>query len=189
MTASADAFASAAAAAASRASPSTNASAVELDSSPGNAAENAVASGGSGAEAHVGKEVSGGEEEQDGVERGSPGGEEREAKRQRRESVGSQLMSTLASELGLNAPQVDSLIKQKDAIRADREIVSDCMRQIHLLRMRVTEHIISSQCVTDELRRILEPTQVARFLLWVERNQRSMNLLNSIVAFDGTASV
>lgn len=26
--------------------------------------------------------------------------------------------------------------------------------------------------------------QVARFLLWVERNQRSMNLLNSIVAVD-----
>ena len=100
------------------------------------------------------------------------------------QSVGSQLMSTLATELGLNGAQVDALSQQKDAIRADREIVSACMRQIQLLRTHVAEHINSSQRVTDELRRILEPTQVATFLLWVERNQRSMNLLNSIVATD-----
>ena len=102
------------------------------------------------------------------------------------QSVGSQLMSTLATELGLNGAQVDALSQQKDAIRADREIVSACMRQIQLLRTHVAEHINSSQRVTDELRRILEPTQVATFLLWVERNQRSMNLLNSIVATDST---
>ena len=83
-----------------------------------------------------------------------------------------------------NTRQVDGLSQQKDAIRADREIVSACMRQIQLLRTHVAEHINSSQRVTDELRRILEPTQVATFLLWVERNQRSMNLLNSIVATD-----
>ena len=88
--------------------------------------------------------------------------------------------------VGLNGAQVDGLSQQKDAIRADREIVSACMRQIQLLRTHVAEHINSSQRVTDELRRILEPTQVATFLLWVERNQRSMNLLNSIVATDST---
>jgi len=115
------------------------------------------------------------------------GDEEPEAKRQRRESVGAQLMSTLACELGLHTTQVDGLSRQKDAIRADREMVSDCMRQIRLLRARVAEHIQSSQRVTEELRRILEPTQVARFLLWVERNRRSMNLLNSIVAADVAA--
>jgi len=107
-----------------------------------------------------------------------------DAKRQRRESVGSQLMGTLAVELGLNASQVDSLSAQKSFIRSDRELVSECMRLIKQLRGRVSEHIKSSQRITDHLRRILEPSQVAQFLLWVERNQRSMNLLNQIVATD-----
>jgi len=91
-------------------------------------------------------------------------------------------MGTLANELGLNASQVDSLSAQKGFIRSDREIVSGCMSLIKQLRSRVAEHIQSSQRITDHLRRILEPAQVAQFLLWVERNQRSMNLLNSIVA-------
>jgi len=112
------------------------------------------------------------------------GGDAQEAKRQRRESVGAQLMSTMASELGLQPAQIAGLSQQKDAIRADREMVAACMQDIRTLRARMAEHVNNSQRVTEELRRILEPTQVARFLLWVERNHRSMNLLNSMAAPD-----
>ena len=38
----------------------------------------------------------------------------------------------------------------------------------------------ASQSITDQLRRILTPVQVAKFLMWVERNKRSMDLLNTL---------
>jgi len=166
-----DAFASAAAAAAVSSDATTTNTADKLPTNAEDAVKKECGNGG----------ASGDEVGDDGEEEN---GEGHTAKRQRRESVGSQLMGTLARELGLNAAQVAGLSEQKHSIRADREIVADCMRQIRGLRQRVAEHVQSSQRVTDELRRILEPTQVARFLLWVERNQRSMNLLNSIVAVD-----
>lgn len=142
----------------------------------------AAAGGANGADGEGGSKRAraDGEGAAEGVGEGAGGGDD--PKRQRRESVGSQLMSTLQRELGLNTSQVDGLSAQKEAIRKDREIVADCMRQIKSLRARVAAHIHSSQRTTDELRRILEPAQVARFLLWVERNQRSMHKLNSIVA-------
>ena len=146
----------------------------------------AAASAEAGASSGNGGSAGNGEEQTATAKRerdeGADGDEGAGEKRQRRESVGSQLMSTLQKELGLNSSQVDGLSAQKEAIRKDREIVADCMRQIKSLRARVAAHIQSSQRTTDELRRILEPAQVARFLLWVERNQRSMHKLNSIVA-------
>ena len=121
------------------------------------AAEEAAPAPAAAEEAAVGEKRA----EAEGAEgEGDDGDEPREAKRQRRESVGSQLMGTLANELGLNASQVDSLSAQKGFIRSDREIVSGCMSLIKQLRSRVAEHIQSSQRITDHLRRILEPAQV-----------------------------
>ncbi|KAL1506905.1 hypothetical protein AB1Y20_007769 [Prymnesium parvum] len=103
-------------------------------------------------------------------------------KRQRRETVGSQLMGKLSMELGLTGPQVDALSAQKEFIRSDRELVYSCVSLIRDLRKKVAEHVKTSQTITDGLRRILTPVQVAKFLVWVEKNQRSMDLLNSMLA-------
>lgn len=102
-------------------------------------------------------------------------------KRQRRETVGSQLMGKLSMELGLTGPQVDALSAQKEFIRSDRELVHSCVKLIRDLRQKVAEHVKTSQGITDGLRRILTPVQVAKFLVWVERNQKSMDLLNSML--------
>jgi len=48
----------------------------------------------------------------------------------------------------------------------------------------VKDHIEASQQMTDMMRRILEPSQVPKYLEWVERNQKSMNIYNSIVSAD-----
>uniref|UniRef100_A0A7S3ERX0 Uncharacterized protein n=1 Tax=Haptolina ericina TaxID=156174 RepID=A0A7S3ERX0_9EUKA len=104
------------------------------------------------------------------------------AKRQRRETVGSQLLGALSQELGLTSPQVDALSGQKEFIKADREIVQQCIRLIKELRSRVSEHVKTSQGITDGLRRILTPVQVAKFLMWVEKHQKSMDMLNSMLA-------
>lgn len=80
--------------------------------------------------------------------------------------------------------QVDELSGQKGFIHSDREIKAQCTQLIQELRLRVGEHIKTSQTITDCLRRILTPLQVAKFLVWVERNQRSMDLLNNMFQSD-----
>jgi len=88
----------------------------------------------------------------------------------------------MSQELGLTGPQVDALSGQKEFIKADREIVQQCIQLIKSLRSKVSEHVKTSQGITDGLRRILTPVQVAKFLMWVEKNQRSMDMLNSMLA-------
>ena len=105
-------------------------------------------------------------------------------KRQRRDSVGAQLLDALSFELGLTSTQVDALSGQKELIHSDREIKGKCLQLIGELRSRVSEQISTSQSITDGLRRILTPVQVAKFLMWVEKNQRSMDLLNSMLHSD-----
>ena len=41
-------------------------------------------------------------------------------------------------------------------------------------------HMSAAQSITNQLRQILTPVQVAKFLMWVEKNKRSMDLLNTI---------
>ena len=67
----------------------------------------------------------------------------------------------------------------RDSIRKDREILVESEAIIKELRARVAEHIQSSQGITDGLRRILTPQQIAKFLTWVEKNHKSMDMLNS----------
>ena len=95
------------------------------------------------------------------------------------QSVGSQLLETLSMELELTKAQVDSLSNQKQTIRSDRETVSQCLQLVEQLRKKITAHMESAQSITDQLRRILTPVQVAKFLMWVEKNKRSMDLLNT----------
>lgn len=39
------------------------------------------------------------------------------------------------------------------------------------------EHVSATQQITDGLREILTPQQIARFLTWVTRNSQSMAML------------
>ena len=105
---------------------------------------------------------------------------EARAQLMRKQSVGTQLMDTLQAELGLTAAQLDALRQHKDAMKKDRPDQQSIRAEIRALKSRIADHIVSSQRVSDELRRILEPTQVARFLLWVEKNHPSLVRLNSI---------
>jgi len=61
----------------------------------------------------------------------------------------------------------------------DREILVESEVMIKELRARVQEHILSSHGITDGLRKILTPQQIAKFLMWVEKNQKSMDMLNT----------
>mmetsp|Transcript_3740 Transcript_3740/g.10525 ORF Transcript_3740/g.10525 Transcript_3740/m.10525 type:complete len:474 (+) Transcript_3740:247-1668(+) len=100
-------------------------------------------------------------------------------KHRRDSSAGTHLMEVLATELGITKEQSEKLQELRDAIRKDREILVESEAVVRELRARVQEHIGSSQGITDGLRKILTPQQIAKFIMWVEKNQRSMDMLNS----------
>ena len=122
-------------------------------------------------------------------------------------SLSSHLLGVFSSELELSQQQVDALGAQKDLIRTDRENVTAALALMKELRQKVSDHMKTSQAITDGLRRILTPVQVtgrailaqfwrnfgaiiltptslvlqvAKFLMWVEKNKASMDLLNSL---------
>lgn len=102
-----------------------------------------------------------------------------ESKRQKTEGSSSNLLDTVAQELGLTSSQMQQLEQHKSNTRRDREILVSCEVLCNELRQRITEHIQSSQGIMDGLRKILTPVQVAKFLMWVEKNQHTMDTMNS----------
>ena len=42
------------------------------------------------------------------------------------------------------------------------------------MREEIERHVRHSSAITDELREILEPVQVAKFFVWVEQNQKKL---------------
>ena len=79
---------------------------------------------------------------------------EARAQLMRKQSVGTQLMDTLQAELGLTAAQLDALRQHKDAMKKDRPDQQSIRAEIRALKSRIADHIVSSQRVSDELRRI-----------------------------------
>lgn len=93
-----------------------------------------------------------------------------------------ELLETLSMELELTNVQIDSLqrrkVGQKQTISSDREAVVQCFELVEQLRKRLAAHIEASQSITNQIRHILTPTQVAKFLMWVEK-ERSTGLLDT----------
>ena len=77
-------------------------------------------------------------------------------------SLSSHLLGVFSSELELSQQQVDALGAQKDLIRTDRENVTAALALMKELRQKVSDHMKTSQAITDGLRRILTPVQVTR---------------------------
>ena len=75
-------------------------------------------------------------------------------------SLSSHLLGVFSSELELSQQQVDALGAQKDLIRTDRENVTAALALMKELRQKVSDHMKTSQAITDGLRRILTPVQV-----------------------------
>ena len=91
-------------------------------------------------------------------------------------------MRDLTTELGFTPEQVDGLVKlQEEYVRPDKERVADCMNVLRQLRSKMREHMEASQHMTDMMRRILEPSQVPKYLEWIERHHRSLGIYNALM--------
>jgi hypothetical protein len=53
----------------------------------------------------------------------------------------------------------------------DREILVSCSKLVEQLRAKVEEHVKTQHKVLGGLRQILNPTQVAKYVMWVEKSK------------------
>jgi len=85
-----------------------------------------------------------------------------------------QLLQELGREIGLTKEQALQLNAHREAIRENRETITRCHEHLRRARAEIERHVRNSSTITNELRTILEPVQVAKFFVWVEQNQRKL---------------
>jgi len=84
------------------------------------------------------------------------------------------VLRALADEIGISAQQLGSLSRHRAAIRAQRAALQRCHALLTRVRAQVHEHVSASAAIMHELRQILSPLQVAKFLVWVDRTAASL---------------
>ena len=91
-------------------------------------------------------------------------------------------MRDLTTELGFTSEQVDGLVKlQEEYVRPDKERVADCMNVLRQLRGKMREHMEATQHMTDEMRRLLEPSQIPKYLEWIGRHHSGLVNYNAFM--------
>jgi len=84
------------------------------------------------------------------------------------------VLRALADEIGISAQQLGSLSRHRAAIRAQQAALQRCHALLARARAQVHEHVSASAAIMLELRQILSPLQVAKFLVWVDRTADSL---------------
>jgi len=90
------------------------------------------------------------------------------------------MLEVLGREIGLTAEQMGKLNAHRPAIREDRETLSRCHQLLRDAREHIHHHIHHSSLIMEHIRRILNPVQVAKFFVWVEKHQHSVRTLTTL---------
>ena len=96
------------------------------------------------------------------------------------------MLEVLGREIGLTAEQMGQLNTHRPAIREDRDTLARCHELLRDAREHIHHHIHHSSMIMEQIRRILNPVQVAKFFVWVEKHQNSVKTLTTL--WDGSAN-
>mmetsp|Transcript_3344 Transcript_3344/g.8011 ORF Transcript_3344/g.8011 Transcript_3344/m.8011 type:complete len:322 (+) Transcript_3344:145-1110(+) len=86
------------------------------------------------------------------------------------------MLDELGHAIGLTKDQAVKLNAHRAAIRQNRETLSRCLEHLRHAREEIEKHVTDSSAITEELRKVLEPVQVAKFFVWVEQNQGKLQM-------------
>jgi hypothetical protein len=89
----------------------------------------------------------------------------------------SQLMS---GEVGLNSVQLESILSKRSAIHEERKHLLQCEAMIRQVRLAVNSHLKSLHSHIDDIQRVMNPQQLAKFYLWVESNEWCLKMLDHV---------
>eukprot|EP00510_Aplanochytrium_minuta_P001371 CAMPEP_0184011420 /NCGR_PEP_ID=MMETSP0954-20121128/3819_1 /TAXON_ID=627963 /ORGANISM="Aplanochytrium sp, Strain PBS07" /LENGTH=375 /DNA_ID=CAMNT_0026291239 /DNA_START=325 /DNA_END=1452 /DNA_ORIENTATION=+ len=95
-------------------------------------------------------------------------------------TFGGGIWNMLCSELELTAEQKRGLIDMRHGIKKQRRNVAECLRILKELGSRVNTNFSHMASQMENVMNLVTPSQQAKFLLWVEKNQACMHMLNNI---------
>jgi hypothetical protein len=83
-------------------------------------------------------------------------------------------------EVGLNQQQMQSILAKRAAIHEERIHLQQCEHMLRQVRSAVNSHLKSLHSTIDDIQRVMNPQQLAKFYLWVEANQWSLKMLDHV---------
>ena len=86
----------------------------------------------------------------------------------------------LSEECQLTNEQKKQLVAMRDEVRTQRYNVGECLRLLKQLEALVKANIASMQTQMHKIMKITTPTQQCKFLLWIERHQAAITVLDQI---------
>lgn len=95
-------------------------------------------------------------------------------------TFGGGIWNMLCSELELTSEQKRGLIDMRHGIRKQRRNLAECLRILKELGSRVDTNLNHMTNQMTDVMSLITPTQQAKFLLWIEKNQACMHMLNNI---------
>ncbi|GBG27378.1 Cyclic AMP-responsive element-binding protein 1 [Hondaea fermentalgiana] len=95
-------------------------------------------------------------------------------------TFGGGIWNMLCGELELSAEQKATLMSMRGGIRQQRRNIAECLRILTELDSRVKSNFESMAKQMDQVMESISPSQQAKFLLWIERNQACTFMLNNM---------
>lgn len=84
--------------------------------------------------------------------------------------------SLMSKEIGLAPNQLAAILAKRPAIHQERKNMVQCESMIAELRVKAGQHLRSLHQTMDEIQSVMSPTQLAKFYLWVENNEWTMQM-------------
>ena len=86
----------------------------------------------------------------------------------------------LGEQVGLSREQLDQLKEFRGMMIEAKQSLQNVQGRLQKLREGVLSHMNSRHQHLDELRHLLTPEQVARFMLWVDNNPLVIQMLDTV---------
>lgn len=90
------------------------------------------------------------------------------------------IWNMLSSELKITEEQQRKLMRVRPHVREQRQRLAECVGLLDNLESQVTDSLSALSSQMLELMNCVTPEQTAKFLLWIERNQACMYMLNKL---------
>jgi hypothetical protein len=73
---------------------------------------------------------------------------------------------------------MEMVLSKRSQIHQSRIHLNQCEQMLREIRLSVNSHLKSLHSTIDEIQRVMNPQQLAKFYLWVENNEWCMSMLN-----------
>lgn len=94
----------------------------------------------------------------------------------------------MTKEVGLSSQQMATVLSYRGAIQQERRNLLQLEAMVLRLKEHIFQHLTSLNNKMEKLQTVLTPLQLVKFYAWVEKNEWSMQILNTVWTSDQQAA-